>query len=198
MRRLIRPLAKLLKTCGRAAVTLAPPFADGDAAFCESRDWSHHYRPQPEGDYEFIADYALRKWEITEATFQALDDKASKLFTLAAALAGVLFSLAQWLDLEFGRWLAAAFVCFLSATVYATIAQLPVDLHTPFNIRRILAVAEEEGGSDERIRARLSASAHTAIVGTRVANEWKADKLVLITVLVCAGIACLFPVLMTS
>lgn len=185
-------LLNFAKEAGRGATRPFPPSLKTHSEYCESNDWFKSFEPKPDFDYEVLLAYAAEKYKDETAAFESLDKKAEGAFNLAAALAALVFSAINMShsSLTFGPWIRASFVCFFLSMLYSMLCRQPMEKSTSAKIPSALAHAERHGGV-EAVKGELAASLHCAIVGTNVANSWKADKLVLITLLLVIAIGCL-------
>jgi hypothetical protein len=132
-----------------------------------------------------ILRYAEARLKDAVSVLDSFDNRAAGIFQLGALLAGAVFSVGQIApDAPLGDAARVALGSFLAATMVAAAARAPVSSAFPLSAREMIAQVHRFGDAVELHQAATLAFAERH---ARAASEWKADKLALATVLICAG-----------
>lgn len=172
-----------LSTLSRGFLHLTPsnPIDDDDS--CKLDSWASNFIAPLEANYDIQLQYAKDK--LTEAlkSFEVLNGKAQTYFTLSASLAGLLFTATGSFKLAVTGWLVGALACFGVAMLYALLVTAPADAHSPMAVQRLVELPP-----DQNLKARLTVSYACAIRNTRLATNWKSDKLLVVSSAIFLGV----------
>lgn len=175
---------------------LPPPAFEDTPRGKEVRAWYDAFESVAGCDYSDLYEYAEGKYRETQANFDSLDKKAETFFTISTGLATLVFAGLKAFDLSFNGWGWVAFCLLLTAMVYSALVRRPLPYESPMTIDAAL----DHFGANSQVnqKALLAASYHYAAEATHQTCEWKARKLSVVLILICAAIFALAPALITA
>ena len=176
---------------------LAPPKAEEDQSFKESKDWVSNYSPVglPENG-EFLVDFAKNQYDLIRGMVDELDKKADDLMRTILAVFGALLTLVTLKVISIDSGISVLTVAGLfsqfTGLLIATFSRIPTSLQTPTSPKDLIMVSDGPSHPTKaQLQSAVAASYHLAYLGEQILNKWKSNRLKLANRLFLLGLVLL-------
>ncbi len=188
---LLRLVDRVLSPVNWLRSMLGPPNPRKDPAFQRENAWVAGYRADDSGvPGALVWDHAKARYADSVATSNDMNALADQLLRTGGVLATILIAAVAAFKLQAGWSVRVAFCWFVLSMFVVLWSRRPLDCPVHARIRDVLAGIAQASNPE----AWLSASLHKTVEGMRVVNNWRAARLAVAGILICAGVACLLPI----